>query len=74
MKEIVRNICKTHKFIIVCNRVLPFVTRMVIDEEKKFVLTNYEVVKKGGKANDTDHATEYMDLEIRLISEKPVRN
>ena len=61
-------------FFIVCNLVLPFVTRMVIDEEKKHVLTNYEHVRKEGKANDTDHATEYMDVEIKVFTEKPVRN
>ena len=61
-------------FFIVCDRVLPFVTRMFIDEDKKYVLTNYENVRKGGKANDTDHATEYMDLELKVITKKPVRN
>ena len=61
-------------FFIVCNLVLPFVTRMVIDEERKHVLTNYEHVRKEGKANDTDHATEYMDVEFEVITEKPIRN
>ena len=45
-------------FFIVCDLVLPFISKMVIDEDKKHILTNYENVKKGGKANDTDHATE----------------
>ena len=55
---------------------LPFVTRMVIDEERKHVLTNYEHVRKEGKANDTDHATEYMDVEFEfeVITKKPIRN
>ena len=60
-------------FFIVCNLVLPFVTRMVIDEERKYVLTNYEHERKEGKANDTDHATEYMDVKFEVITEKPVR-
>ena len=60
-------------FFIVCDLVLPFVKRMVIDEDKKYVLTNYENVKKGGKANNTDHNTEYLDLDIKANVQKPVR-
>ena len=29
-------------FFVVCSRVLPFVTKMVIDEDKKYILTNYK--------------------------------
>ena len=57
-------------FFIVCNLVLPHVTRMVIDEDRRHVLTNYEQVRRGGKANDTDHATEYIDLEIVTVKPK----
>ena len=32
-------------FFVVCNRVLPFVKRMVIDEEKQYILTNYQQAK-----------------------------
>ena len=60
-------------FFIVCNLVLPFVKRMVIDEDKKYVLTNYENVRKGGKANNSDHNSQYLDLVIRANIEKPVR-
>ena len=50
-------------FFIVCQLILPHVKRMVIDEAKKYVLTNYEQARKGGKAADGDHATEFMDLD-----------
>ena len=60
-------------FFIVCDLILPFVTRMVIDEEKNYVLTNYQQVRKGGKSTDTDHYTEYMDLAVEIITEKPKR-
>ena len=60
-------------FFIVCDLVLPFLSKMVIDEDKKHILTNYENVKKGGKANDTDHSTEYIDLNLKISTEKPVR-
>ena len=37
---------------------------MAIDEDKKHILTTYEQVRKGGKATDTDHATEYIDIDL----------
>ena len=58
-------------FFVVCNCVLPHVTRMVIDEDKKHILTNYEQVRKGGKAIDADHLTQYMDVNLKVIKEKP---
>ena len=60
-------------FFIVCHLVLPHVQRMVIDEERKYILTNYEQVKRGVKATDTDHATEFIDLDLKVVTEKPVR-
>ena len=47
-------------FFVVCSKVLPFVKRMVIDESKDYILTNYRRVGKTGKAVDSDHFTEYM--------------
>ena len=60
-------------FFIVCSKVLPFVKRMVIDENKDFILTNYNQVGKTGKAVDSDHLTEYMDLDIKIEPQKPER-
>ena len=60
-------------FFVICNRVLPFLTKMVIDESKKYVLTNYQAVKKTGKAIDSDHNTQYMDLDLKIESFKPER-
>ena len=60
-------------FFVVCHRVLPFVTKMVIDSKKEFILTNYQAAKCVGKAINTDHFTEYMDVDLELINEKPER-
>ena len=46
---------------------------MVIDEEKKHILTNYKTAKKGIKATDSDHFTEYMDINLEIIPMKPER-
>ena len=60
-------------FFVVCHLVLPHVTRMVVDEERKHILTNFQNVKKGGKTCDSDHATQYMDVDLKIITEKPKR-
>ena len=60
-------------FCVVCQKVLPHVTNMIIDEEKKYILTNYEKARNGGKTSDTDHATEYIDLNLKIVTEKPKR-
>ena len=60
-------------FFVVCNRVLPHITKMKIDEEKEHILTNYTRVKFDGKATDSDHNTQYMDLELEIEDLKPKR-
>ena len=60
-------------FFLVCNQVLPHVKRMVIDEDKKYILTNYEQIRRGGKASDSDHNTLFMDLNLKILAAKPVR-
>ena len=51
-------------FFVVCHLVLPHISRMVIDEEGKYVLTNYQQVRNGGKAANSDHATQYIDIDL----------
>ena len=60
-------------FFVVCSRILPHIRKMVIDEDRRYILTNYTQAKNGGKAIDSDHATEYMDLDLKIIHEKPER-
>ena len=40
---------------------------------KKHILTNHQATKTGGKAINSDHFTQYMDLKIEYKSEKPER-
>ena len=46
---------------------------MKIDEEKKYILTNYKPAKKGSKAIDSDHFTLMMDVNLEIAPEKPQR-
>ena len=47
---------------------------MVIDVDKRYILTYYKAIKMGGKARDSDHATEYLDLDLRFGKERPQRH
>jgi hypothetical protein len=49
------------------------VKKMVIDESRKYILTNYKNVKRGGEAVDSDHYTQDMDLDLKFVAEKPKR-
>ena len=60
-------------YFIVCSSVLPYISQMVIDDKKQHILTNYHQVKKNGKATDSDHFTQYMDLDLEFLNEKPIR-
>ena len=60
-------------FFVICSRMLPYLTKMVVDVSNNYILTNYQQVKRSGKAVDSDHATEYMDMDIEIESEKPER-
>ena len=46
---------------------------MHIDNSRKYTLTNYASVKCGGQAKDSDHFTQYLDLNLKVESEKPKR-
>ena len=46
---------------------------MVIDEPKNYILTNYQSARYGKAAIDSDHFTQYVDIDLKLISEKPER-
>ena len=57
-------------FFVVNSDVLPFINKMVIDDKKEHILTNY---RKVGKSTDSDHFTQYMDLNLEFLKEKPIR-
>ena len=60
-------------FFVVCSLVLPYVSHMVIDERKEHVLTNFSAAKMHGKAIDTDHFTEYLDLDLEIKRQRRSR-
>ena len=42
-------------------------------EKKEFILTNFKPSKKGDKAKDSDHFTEYLEIDLRMNPTKHVR-
>lgn len=60
-------------FFVVCSRVLPHVSRMKIDDDKKHILTNFKPARKGRAATDSDHFTEILDVNLEIVPEKPKR-
>ena len=56
----------TIDFYVVCERVLPYVKSMKIDNGKVHMLTNYSNVDKEGRAINSDHFP--MSMEINLTS------
>ena len=63
----------TIDFFVVCHRVLTFVNKMVIDERRDFLLTNFHPIKNAGKPIQTDHNTLILYLNIQLEPVKPTR-
>ena len=56
--------------VVVCSRVLPYITEMIIDEADKFITTNYTQVKVNVKAVNSDHNTEFVKMKLQVITNK----
>ena len=53
-------------FFVVCAQVLPFVVKMVIDEDKQYVLSNYSTGSGKNDKKDSDRNTEILDLDLNM--------
>ena len=56
-------------FALVCEKMLPFFEKMIIDEVKKYPLTSY----LNGKATDSDHLTIIIDFNVKYKKQQKVR-
>ena len=61
-------------FYVVCECVLASVTEMEIDNDRKYRLTNFNKVRTGGKAVDTDHMTTILKLNMKVMPEKTIKS
>ena len=74
----IRNLeSKTEKaildFFIINERMLPFLTKMIIDEERDYPLSNFSQIKKNGKVIETDHNGLILEMTINVRKQKPER-
>ena len=57
-------------FYVVCELVLPFISQMKIDSDKKHLLTNYKPALLDLKVCDSDHMVLSMDLNLKGVFKK----
>ena len=60
-------------FLIVNEKIMPFLKKMVIDEDRNFCLTNYAQYKKNKRAIETDHNAIIAEFNLSVPSRKPER-
>ena len=60
-------------FFVVCNRLLPYVTDTIIDNQRNYTITNYRGSKRGRRAVDSDHVTLILNLNLNVLPQKPQR-
>ena len=58
-------------FFVVCSRVIQFVEKMQIDEDRNYSLTNYNMKKGQSRPVETDHNPLILDLNISFL--KPTK-
>ena len=60
-------------FFLVCDRILPFVRRMLVDEKKQYALSSFHTKKGVQYKKDSDHNPLVLWLEIMGSAKKPDR-
>ena len=58
---------------IVCEKILPHVKRMHVDEHGENQLTNFYGINHRGKSTDSDHAKIELDIDLKFQIQKPHR-
>ena len=58
---------------IVCERVLPFVTKMNVDVKGEHQLTNFKGISNRGKVTESDHSKIELEVSIQYEIQKPQR-
>ena len=60
-------------FFVVNERMRPFLQKMIIDEERKYCLSNFAQLRKNKRVIETDHNSEILKLDLQFEKMKPVR-
>ena len=60
-------------FFIINDRMMPFIDKMIIDEERNYPLSNFVHLKKNGKVVETDHNALILEMNMNVCKQKPER-
>ena len=60
-------------FFVINEKMLPFVKKMIIDEERDYCLSNFAQIKKNKRVIETDHNSMVMELNLQVCQRKLVR-
>ena len=58
---------------VTCERILPFISKMKVDEKREHVLTNFNSVKSAGRVIESDHNPVILEVNLEFSQIKPVR-
>ena len=58
---------------VTCEKVLPYITKMKVDEKTEFTLTNFSSVRKVGRAIETDHNPIILEMNLQFSELKSER-
>ena len=61
-------------FIVVNDKLNPFIKKMVIDEKREYVLSNFAQQKKNRKVIETDHNALILDVSLQFSKKENVRH
>ena len=60
-------------FFLINDKLRPFFKEMLIDEERKYCLSNIAQIRKNGRIIETDHHSMIADFDLNVEVKKPVR-
>ena len=59
--------------LVTCEKILPYITRMKVDEKRELTLTNFSSFKKVGRVIETDHNPVILEVNLEFSESKPER-
>lgn len=55
---------------VTCDKILPYIAKMTIDEKRKHTLSNFNPLKPGVKITESDHNVEILEVSLQFSSVK----
>ena len=60
-------------FFIINERMLPFLNKMIIDEDRNYCLSNFAQIRKNKRVIETDHNGLILEFDLQIAQRKPDR-